>query len=215
VALVDDLVFASRSVREGVGSARESVEKSRRTARRRLEWGGAVAPRRRVAEGERGSRRRCAPTRRARTEKRPRRPARRENLGNEETRGVCAPARPPHRTAWWTKPGAVSGRALSADSFPCAGSGVLAREGSRGLSSSRKITPAALQPPTKLDRAHFRAPGVLVKASIGSHFKRERARGWGTTDRSPAHEAFRRSATRTPPRASLEFARAVSRSDPG
>ena len=55
-----------------------------------------------------------------------------------------------------------------------------ARECSRGRalagsSSSRKNTPAALQPPTKLDRAHFRAPGVKFFTSIGPHFKRERA----------------------------------------
>ena len=145
-------------------------------------------------------------------------PREKRTSGERRKRGVCAPARPPHRTAWWTKPGAVSGRALSADSVPCAGSGVLAREGSRGLFLRQKSPPPPLAAADETfhNRARFppRRLAVfckhLVRASnVSAH------RGWGTTDRSTAHEAFRSPATRTPSRASREFARGVSRTDPG
>ena len=146
------------------------------------------------------------------------RPAREENIWGRRKRGVCAPARPPHRTAWWTKPGAVSGRALSADSVPCAGSEVLAREGSRGLFLRQKSPPPPLAAADETfhNRAHqTAAPSGRVLQTFGSRLNVSAHRGWGTTDRSTAHEAFRIPATRTPSRASREFARGVSRTDPG
>ena len=106
------------------------------------------------------------------------RPAREENIWGRRKRGVCAPARPPHRTAWWTKPGAVSGRALSADSVPCAGSGVLAREGSRGLFLRQKSPPPPLAAADETFHVRALIPprrlAVFCK-HFGSRFKRERA----------------------------------------
>ena len=106
------------------------------------------------------------------------RPAREENIWGRRKRGVCAPARPPHRTAWWTKPGAVSGRALSADSVPCAGSEVLAREGSRGLFLRQKSPPPPLAAADETFHVRALIPPRRVAVfckHFGSRFKRERA----------------------------------------
>ena len=206
-----------------VGGCRVSARKAWghhvATARRRFEREDDVGPRRRIARVARGLLG-GAPRRGARRTKSvvPRKTRERRNIWGRRKRGVCAPARPPHRTAWWTKPGAVSGRALSADSVPCAGSGVLAREGSRGLFLRQKSPPPPLAAADETfhNRAHqTAAPSGRVLQTFGSRLNVSAHRGWGTTDRSTAHEAFRIPATRTPSRASREFARGVSRTDPG
>ena len=158
---------------KGVGTSRRDRATSFR-ARRRCR---SATPHR---SGRARSPRRCAPTRRAEDEKR--RPAEdpreKRTSGERRKRGVCAPARPPHRTAWWTKPGAVSGRALSADSVPCAGSEVLAREGSRGLFLRQKSPPPPLAAADETFHVRALIPprrlAVFCK-HFGSRFKRERA----------------------------------------
>ena len=166
-----------------VGGCRVSARKAWghhvATARRRFEREDDVGPRRRIARVARGLLG-GAPRRGARRTKSvvPRKTRERRNIWGRRKRGVCAPARPPHRTAWWTKPGAVSGRALSADSVPCAGSGVLAREGSRGLFLRQKSPPPPLAAADETFHVRALIPprrlAVFCK-HFGSRFKRERA----------------------------------------
>ena len=147
------------------------------------------------------------------------RPAREENILDEEKRGVCATL-PDHLIGLHggRSPGPLAGRALSADSVPCAGPGVLAREWLARALPPSEITPAALGS----RRRNFSQPGASNRRAVWPCFaniwfalKRERAPRVGhyrSFDRArgvsnPGHEnAIARIS---------EFARGVSRTDPG
>lgn len=206
-----------------VGGCRVSARKAWghhvATARRRFEREDDVGPRRRIARVARGPLG-GAPRRGARRTKSvlPRKTReRREHLGNEESAGSAH--LPDHLIG--LHGGRSPGPLAEGRSRPTR-SRARARECSRGRaragsSSVRNHPRRPWQPPTKLftGRDFRRAvwpcfANILVRASnVSAH------RGWGTTDRSTAHEAFRSPATRTPSRASREFARGVSRTDPG